>query len=53
MSKYVWPNDNKCSILHLYSGRRCNVCGRKTRFLVNVGKKQYQHLTCGLRNVIL
>jgi len=48
-TRYVWNDNGLCDISYLYNnnrGRRCEVCGRKSRFLVNVGYKKYRHLMC-------
>jgi len=49
-TRYVWNDNGLCDVSYLYHGRgrRCEVCGRKTRFLINVGYKRYKHLTCGI-----
>ena len=47
-TKWLWPDEGVCDITHLWTGRRCMHCGKKTRFLIALGKKRYSHLTCGL-----
>jgi hypothetical protein len=53
MSKYVWNDNGLCSVAHLRTKRFCRVCGFNSRFLVNVARKQYEHLTCGLASAKL
>jgi hypothetical protein len=48
-TKYVWNDNGLCDIRHLFKKRHCRICGRSSRFLINVGKKQYEHLMCGVQ----
>jgi hypothetical protein len=47
-TRYVWNDNGLCDVSHLLSGRRCRLCGMTGRFLINVGKKKYEHLGCSV-----
>ena len=49
--KYVWNDNGLCDISYLFKKKKrvCMVCGRNTRFLINVGYKTYKHLMCGIK----
>jgi hypothetical protein len=49
--RYVWTDSGTCSIAYLRKGRYCKTCGKRGRFLVNTGRKEWQHLGCHVTQI--
>ena len=52
VTKYVWPNNGLCSIVHLYKNKRiCYQCGTK-RYITNISKNVWQCMACAIGGII-